>query len=238
MSKKIAYFVGCAANYIDPEVGEATVGVLQDNGLRPILTDQKCCATPKLAGNDVKGFLRNAEFNVCALHKTNSDIVTACTSCALTIKRDYPRILGGAKAQVVAKRTHDIMEYLALLETRKVLKTTFRSLDLKLLYHSPCHLRALGNELIEERLRLMRKIPGITIESMDRGCCGMGGTFGFKSRFYKMSMKIGGSLFEEIMRISPDMIVTECPTCKMQIEHGTGMKVVHPIIIVKQAYEV
>lgn len=236
MSKKVIYFAGCAANYIEPDIGKATVQVLQKNGLEPIFPDQKCCATPKLANNDEQGFLKNAEFNIYSLSKYDCDIVTACTSCALTLKREYPNMLRETKTQIVAKQTYDIMEYLVLLQAQKMLNTSFQSVDLKLLYHSPCHLKIFGKELVEGRLRLLRKIPGIRMESLKTGCCGMGGTFGFKSSNYEMSMAIGQPLFEEIMRSSHDMVVTECPTCKMQIEQGTGMRVIHPVKIVEQAY--
>jgi len=51
-----------------------------------------------------------------------------------------------------------------------------------------------------------------------------------------MSMTVGQALFEEINRLAPDLVITECPGCKMQIGQGTGITVTHPIIIIKQAY--
>ena len=234
--KKIAYFAGCTTNYIEPEIGRATVQVLKKNGLRPIFPDQKCCATPKKAYGNLRSFLKHAKFNVRSLIEADCEIVSGCTSCALTIKHDYPGMHKGAEAERVAQRTYDIMEYLVMLRDKNVLNTSFRPIDLNIFYHTPCHLKVLGGVLVEARLKLLRFIPGITVTTSDRGCCGMGGTFGFKQSTYKVSMEIGKSLFEEIERLSPDMVVTECPTCKIQIEQGTGMQVMHPIIIMKQAY--
>ena len=64
----------------------------------------------------------------------------------------------------------------------------------------------------------------------------MGGTFGAKRRNYAKSMLIGKELFEGIMESAPDLVATDCPGCKLQIQQGTGLRVIHPIDIIKQAY--
>lgn len=234
--KKVAYFAGCAANYIEPEVGMATILVLEKNGFHSVFPKQNCCAVPQLAYGNRRSFFRHAEANVRSLAEVGCDIVTACTSCALAIKRDYPRLLNSQEARAVAARTCDIMEYLVRLRTNNALNTDFRPMKLNILYHAPCHLRVLGAELIESRLKLIRLIPGISVTWVDRGCCGMAGTFGVKRSNYAMSTTIGRALFEEIKRLAPDIVITECPGCKMQIGQGTGITVTHPILIVKEAY--
>ncbi len=64
----------------------------------------------------------------------------------------------------------------------------------------------------------------------------MGGTFGARSKNYETSMKIGGPVFDEILKATPDLVVTDCLGCKLQIQHGTSIKTTHPILILKQAY--
>lgn len=236
MDKKIAYFAGCTANYSEPEIGKATIMVLERNGFHPVFPEQSCCAVPQLNYGDIPSFFRHAEANVRSLAEADCDIVTACTSCALTIKRDYPRMLKSQEAKAVAARTYDIMEYLVMLNADGVLNAVFRSVNLNLAYHAPCHLKALGLELITDRLKLLRLIPGISVSRVDRGCCGMAGTFGLKKSNYALSMDIGQTLFAEMKRLAPDRVITECPGCKMQIVHGTGITVTHPILIVKEAY--
>jgi len=236
MDKKIAYFAGCTANYIEPEVGIATILVLEKNGFHPVFPKQKCCAVPQLAYGNRRSFFRHAEANVRSLAEAGCDIVTACTSCALAIKRDYPRLLNSQEARAVAARTYDIMEYLVMLNASSLLNTTFHPINLNLSYHAPCHLRTLGQKLITNRLELLRLIPGTSVKWIDWGCCGMAGTFGVKRSNYMVSMAIGRALFEEIIRLAPDLVTTECPGCKMQISQGTGITVTHPIQIVKEAY--
>jgi Fe-S oxidoreductase len=235
-SDRVAYFAGCTGNYVEPAVGRATVLVLERNGCRPVFPRQGCCGVPPLFYADLKAFIRHAEANVRSLAREDCDVVTACTSCALAIRHDYPLWLKTQEAKVVAARTFDVMEYLTRLKSEDRLDTAFHRVDLRLLYHAPCHLKALGIELIESRLALLNSVPGISVTWVDRGCCGLSGTFGMKRVNYEMSMAIGRSLFEEIGRFAPDAVITECPACKMQIEQGAGIPVLHPIRIIETAY--
>jgi glycerol-3-phosphate dehydrogenase subunit C len=233
---KVAYFAGCTGNYVEPGVGRATVLVLERNGCRPVFPKQGCCGVPQLFYADVKAFRKQASLNAGSLAREACDVVTTCTSCALALKHDYPPWLATDEAKIVAARTSDIMEYLTRLRDQGQLDAAFQRVELRLVYHAPCHLKALGGELIERRLSLLNSVPGVTVTWVDRGCCGLSGTFGMKRVNYEMSMTIGRPLFEEIERLAPDAVMTECPACKMQIEQGTGKAVFHPIRIIGAAY--
>jgi glycerol-3-phosphate dehydrogenase subunit C len=236
MNTKIALFAGCTGNYTTPEIGQAAVLVLERNGLQPVFPSQSCCAVPHLFYGDMPSFYRHAEANVRSLAAADCDIVTGCTSCALALKRDYPARLNTSSARAVAARTYDILEYLALLYQRGCLDTAFQPVNLDLVYHAPCHLKTVGGDLIADRLKLLRLIPGLSVTRVDRGCCGMAGTFGIKKSNYALSLAIGDPLFAEIKRLAPDRVITECPGCTLQISQGTGLAVTHPILIIKQAY--
>ena len=210
--------------------------VLERNGCRLVFPKQGCCGVPPLFYVNVKAFARQAGANVESLAREACDVVTACTSCSLAIKHDYPRWLKTQKAVTLAARTYDVMEYLTRLRDQGRFDTGFHRVDLTLLYHAPCHLKALGTELIDARLALLNSVPGISVTWADRGCCGLSGTFGMKRINYDMSMAIGRPLFEEIERAAPDAVVTECPACKMQLEQATGKTVLHPIRIMAMAH--
>ena len=235
--RRVAYFAGCAANYYHPDVGKSTIRVLEKNGVRPMFPDQKCCGIPQLVHGNLQSFREHAEQNVRALAEADCDIVTACPSCALALKEEYPKLIGSQEADIVSGRTFDILEYLIMLHEGNDLNTLFRALDLRIVYHAPCHLKTLGEGSIERRLQLLRLIPGISVDRIERGCCGMGGTFGSKASTYSVSMAIGQPLFEALEEAAPDRICTECPACTWQIEQGTQLQVMHPIRILEEAYE-
>ncbi|MCX8117472.1 MAG: heterodisulfide reductase-related iron-sulfur binding cluster, partial [Desulfobacterota bacterium] len=113
------------------------------------------------------------------------------------------------------------------------LNTHFKKLDLKAAYFAPCHLRSLGIGL--PALELLRLIPGLNIENVEADCCGLGGTFGFKKEKYDISQEIGRDLKEAIERLHPEVVLTDCEGCRLQIRHLTGLKVLHPVQIYRDA---
>jgi len=57
-----------------------------------------------------------------------------------------------------------------------------------------------------------------------------------KKSNYDISMKIGRHLFAELKKSRCDFGLTECSTCKLQMEHGMpGLEVKHPLEIIAQA---
>ena len=64
----------------------------------------------------------------------------------------------------------------------------------------------------------------------------MGGAYGYEKVNYELSKDIADKTYSEIKENPTDRLVTDCGGCKLQIEAGTGHKVDHPIILVKEAY--
>ena len=85
-------------------------------------------------------------------------------------------------------------------------------------------------------LELLKLIPGIQLELIDEGCCGLGGLYGFKKEKYDISMEIGGDLARRLRDLKPHAVVTDCEGCRLQIRHLTGIEVLHPIQILQDAY--
>jgi len=236
-NKKVAYYSGCFANYYYPEVGEATAEVLRKNGIEIMVPDQVCCGLPMMAKGNTKGVYENLEHNTRILSQAVSDgyaLITTCSSCALFMKQDYPRLLDSEAARRVSQNLYHITEYLLKLHEIGQLNTDFRSISQTVFYHTPCHLRA--QEIDSPSVRVLQLIPGIVIKYISTECCGMGGAYGYEKVNYELSKEIASKLYSEIKENPTDRIVTDCGGCKLQIEAGTNRKVDHPIILVKEAY--
>jgi glycerol-3-phosphate dehydrogenase subunit C len=119
-----------------------------------------------------------------------------------------------------------------LKESGKI-NTNFKEIPLKVGYFAPCHLRSLGIGL--PALEILRLIPGLETENIEADCCGMGGAFAFKKEKYEISQEIGKDLAEAIDRLNPEIILSDCEGCRMQIRHLTGLTVLHPIQILRDA---
>jgi glycerol-3-phosphate dehydrogenase subunit C len=218
------------------DVGKATVQVLEANGFEVFLPAQRCCGIPMLGNGDLKGARRLGLWNTPSLLHTvrsGSDIVFSSTSCGHMIKHEYSHVLSIAGAEEVAKHFFDIFEFLRNLREKSGFNTKLKELVLKAAYFAPCHLRSLGIGL--PALEILNLIPGLRVDPIDADCCGLGGTFGFKKEKYEISQEIGKDLAEAIDRLRPEIVLSDCEACRMQIRHLTGLKVLHPIQILRDA---
>jgi glycerol-3-phosphate dehydrogenase subunit C len=235
-TKKVAYFYGCYTNTNEVDVGKATVQVLEATGFEVILPPQRCCGIPMLGNGDFKGARKMGLYNVPSLLKTigsGFDIIFSSSSCGHTIKHEYSHLLSIPDAEEVAKHIFDIFEFLRNLKESNGFNAHFNKLPLKVAYFAPCHLRVLGMGL--PALEILRLIPGLKIDNIEADCCGMGGTFGFKKEKYEISQEIGKDLAEAIDRLKPEIVLSDCEGCRMQIRHLTGLKVLHPIQLLRDA---
>jgi glycerol-3-phosphate dehydrogenase subunit C len=235
-SKKVAYFYGCYTNTNEVDVGKATVQVLEAKGFEVILPPQRCCGIPMLGNGDFRGARKMGLYNVPSFLKTirsGSDIIFSSSSCGHMIKHEYSHLLSIPDAEEVAKHFFDIFEFLRNLNESNGFNAHFKKLPLKAAYFAPCHLRVLGMGL--PALEILRLIPGLNIDNIEADCCGMGGTFGFKKEKYEISQEIGKDLAEAIDRLKPEIVLSDCEGCRMQIRHLTGLKVLHPIQILRDS---
>ncbi len=236
--RKVVYFAGCYANFNDVD-GEAvaTVQVLEKNNVRVVAPKFKGSGVAKITLGDRDAVKKDAEYNIRLMKyyiEQGYEIVASSASPGLAIKRDWPEILHTDDAELVARHTYDIHEYLWKLHEAGELNTDFRPVQKRIVYHNPCHLKA--QNISREPIELLRLIPGVDVVEIEDTCCGMAGTFGFKKQNYDLSLRIGKTLFENIRSAQPDVITTGCGTCNVQIKQGVGQEVIHPIKILRDAY--
>ncbi len=236
-NNKVAFFTGCFVNYYYPEAGKATIEVLHKNRIEVVVPDQVCCGLPMMAKGNYKGAYRNIERNIKILSMAVANgctLVATCPSCALMIKRDYPLLLKSEKARLVAANMFHLTEYLFLLNEKGELNTSFRHSSQTVFYHTPCHLRA--QEIGDVTVKVLQLIAGTNIKAVSHVCCGMGGAYGYEKANHSLSKEIGAKLASEIKANPADRFVTDCGGCKLQMEAIGGVKVDHPSILLREAY--
>ena len=234
--EQVAYFHGCYVNYNNPKLGKDLVKVLNALGVGVKLLDhEKCCGIALITNGMSKKATSQAIHNVEALRKAVSaglKVLTSSSTCALTLRDEYPELLGVDNADVrdsVMLATRYIFERLEKGATLRFKPGYHR----KVAYHTPCHLERMGWGVFSEKL--LRSIPGLEFTMLDSACCGIAGTYGFKKENYEASQAIGESLFEQIRYVDPEVVACDCETCKWQIEMSTGYSVENPISLLADA---
>lgn len=235
--KQVVYYPGCFTNYWAPECGRAVVRILEENGVRVVVPNHRCCGIARVGYGDFNGARKEAVMltnELSPLVERGYDVLTDCPSCCLAIKEEYPSLLNSEKVKSLSERTHFWSRWLYRSYQKGEFNASFNRMSALIAYHAPCHLKAQGLE--GDSVRLMGLIPELRIINLDRGCCGMGGTAGFKRRYYDSSMAIGGPLWQRIEEIDAQLVATDCGGCRIQIEHAAKVKVVHPAVVLNEAY--
>ena len=75
------------------------------------------------------------------------------------------------------------------------------------------------------------------VKTIDSGCCGMAGSFGYEKEHYEISQQIGeDSLFPALRTVEIDAIVAASGTsCRHQIKEGVNKTALHPIEVLYNA---
>jgi len=142
-------------------------------------------------------------------------IVGMVPSCTYTLRTLVPECVSGYDIEV----KHFVEVVAENLGSREL----HFPREVRATYHDPCQLaRYLG--LVEEPRRLLRLVRGIDLVEVDwtsgewATCCGGGG--GFEAVFPELSLIVAINRVKELLETDPQMIVTHCPGCVMQLEAG------------------
>jgi len=215
---RVAFFSGCATEFVFPETGLRLVEVLSDLGCEVVFDRrQGCCGAPVYFSGDFATGRVMSRRNLEALEGYDY-VVTGCATCGSGLK-DYPVYLAEtdeekARYEAFSAKVKDFSEFIidtiAAEPERFELKPEFRGL--RATWHDPCHL-VRHQEIRKQPRRLLHALDGLEFVEMpdaDR-CCGLGGSFSVTH--YETSKKIGDHKAACVASVDPDLVVTACPGC-------------------------
>ena len=236
--RKISFFHGCFTNYNDPTVGKHLVAVLNAMNIGvTLLKKEKCCGIPLMANGFFNKARKNAHLNLGQIADAlNGDssiecIISTEPSCAMTLREEYPAVL-----QIDNHTVKERILFASVFIARELANGNVPKMvshNLRVAYYSPCHLIKQG--AVVHTMELLNSIPDLELIMLDPKCCGLSGTYGFKKENYQTSQRIGQIIFDQLAAINVDYVITDCESCKMQIEMHTNYKVLHPLTLMAQS---
>lgn len=238
--KQVSYFHGCYVNYNNPQLGKDLVKVMNAFGIGvQLLKKEKCCGVALISNGFIEQAKKQAAVNIGSIREAVVEkglpVVATSSTCAFTIRDEYPHLLGLRNADV-REQVELATRYIHRLLAQQEIKLRFKKdTKIKVAYHTPCHMEKLGWAYYS--IELLKLIPNVELTVLDSQCCGIAGTYGFKKENYSTSQAIGESLFKQIEACDVDYVVTDCETCKWQIEMSTSKRCEHPISILANALE-
>lgn len=235
---KVLFFPGCYVNYNEPELGIALIEVLNRNNVE-VIWDKRlnCCGSPILSTGYLDKVEKHAENNVAILKEyadQGIDIISTCTTCSLFLKQEYEELFNLPQIKDYKDRVYDAMEYLMMRDSKGLLVKSFVATPVKVAYHTPCHLKVHG--MGRNTLDVLRFVPGVEVEDLQAGCCGLSGVYGYKLETAPIGHIIGSTLRDKLTNSEADFGICECNICRLQMQNGTGKSAQHPLYILRDAY--
>jgi Fe-S oxidoreductase/uncharacterized protein (DUF952 family) len=227
--KQVVLYNDTYTEFLYPEVGISAVKILHLLGYEVILPPWRCCGRPLLSKGRLKKGQKMATKVIRTLTpylKAKIPVLGLEPSCLFTLLDEYQDLPDlDAKALKSVAKTFDRFVADHLEEGK--LPLPFKESACKIKVHGHCHEKAI--EGIESTLAVLRAIPGVEVEAIPSGCCGMAGSFGYEQEHYDLSMKIGELvLLPEVRRASKEtLIVANGFSCRTQIADGAGRSAIH-----------
>ncbi|MFJ8581751.1 (Fe-S)-binding protein [Micromonospora sp. NPDC093277] len=232
---RVALFVTCLADALFPDVGKATVAVLERLGHEVLFPPaQTCCGQMHLN----TGYSRRARTLVrhhVEVFEPYDAVVAPSGSCVGSVRHQHATLARrfgderlADRAQAVAAKTYELSEFLVDVLGVTDVGAWFPH---RVTYHPTCHsLRMLRVD--DKPLRLLRAVRGIDLVEMPDAeqCCGFGGTFALKNADTSAAML--ADKMRNVLDCGAEVLTAGDSSCLMHIGGGlsrlqTGTRTVH-----------
>jgi L-lactate dehydrogenase complex protein LldE len=237
---RIALFVTCLGDVLYPDVGRATVSLLERLGHEVVFpADQTCCGqmhTNTGYARDAAGLVRHhVDVFEGALAGGVEAIVAPSGSCVGSVRHqhaDVARRAGddrlAARAETVAAQTYELSELLVDVLGAEDVGASYPH---RVTYHPTCHsLRML--HVGDKPLRLLRNVRDLDLVELPAAdsCCGFGGTFALKNADTSTAML--ADKMRAVLDTDAEVVTAGDSSCLMHIGGGlsrleTGVRPVH-----------
>ena len=227
--REVVLYPDLYTNYVHPERGKAAVRVLEALGAHVTVPEVGESGRAPLS----QGMIATADRKASAVYASliehidaGRDVVVIEPSDVPMFKSDYEKFLPRRSFERLRDNSYEVMEYVyGLLENgadRDALPGANGTGALA--YHSHCQQRTLG---LEPYTTAVLSDLGYDVTTSEVECCGMAGSFGYKSEYYEVSMDAGQQLRQQFE--GEDRVVASGTSCADQLDALLGDRPPHPI---------
>ncbi len=244
---KVALFIPCYIDQFYPQVGIATLELLEKLGCEVFFPlKQTCCGQP-MANSGFVSLSKGCDQNFVRNFIGFDYIVAPSGSCVLHIKEQLKDDNSSHAAKKIKQSIYELTEFLTDILIVKGLTASF---PYKVGLHNGCHgQRGLGLSSMSERMlpafskpeHLLSMVKGLELRKPLRNdeCCGFGGTFCVFEE--AVSVKMGKDRITEHEANEVDYITGGDTSCLMHLEgilkrKGSRIKTIHIAEILNSNY--
>jgi Fe-S oxidoreductase len=235
----VLFFHDIYLEHNNPQIGQAAVAILKKLGVRPVILPERVdSGRPAFSKGLLSKARRLAETNLALLEpyaRQGIPIVGCEPSSMVMLVNEYPELVPGPAAELVAGQSMLMEEYLLQVMEEGMLRLQFDGKPRSVLLHGHCQGKAYFGT--ESTRRLLETIPNCRVEDSGAGCCGMAGAFGYEKEHYQISVEIAEQrLAPAVREAHPETIICAPGTsCREQIYHTTARPALHPLEVFARA---
>ncbi|GAA3567358.1 (Fe-S)-binding protein [Snuella lapsa] len=236
----VGLFIPCYINQLYPQVGKATLEVLEKLNVDIVYpSGQTCCGQP-MANSGYEGESIGACLNLVENFKDFDYIVTPSGSCAYHVKQHYDIVEQTDEVVKVRNNVYELCDFIVNVLKKKDLGARFPH---KVGVHKSCHgLRGLRlgscSEVAGESFSfiedLLKEVDGVELMPLTRKdeCCGFGGTFAVTEE--AVSVKMGKDRIQDHLNSGVEVVTATDTSCLMHLE-GLITRNKHPLKVMHVA---
>ncbi|MDH3665401.1 MAG: FAD-binding protein [Paracoccaceae bacterium] len=241
---EVVFFADTFNRYFEPGIIRAAIAVLEAAGLRvgfatPPSGRPLCCGRTYLASGlieEAKAEIQRTINAISPVLEAGGAVIGLEPSCLLTFRDEAPRLFPDWDA-ALGQRVMLLEEYLAeALEDGAITLPLGKIAD-KTLLHGHCHQKA--QNVLGPTERLLARIPGLTVETVETSCCGMAGAFGYQAETVEVSRRMAELDLLPAIRSADDatLVVADGTSCRHQIADGAGRRALHAAEVLLMSVE-
>lgn len=221
----VALFIPCYIDQLYPQVGMATVELLERLGVAvDFPAEQTCCGQP-MANTGCTEAARPLARRFFEIFKGYEHVVCPSGSCVAMVRHHYDEYLSGEPGfEELKRRTYELCEFLHDVLGLRQLQGSFPH---RVGLHQSCHgLRELrlgsDTELVSQGFDKVRpflaSLAGIELTRLERPdeCCGFGGTFAVHEE--AVSSMMGLDRIHDHERAGTEILTATDMSCLMHLD--------------------
>ena len=223
-------------NHFHPETAVAAVNVLEAAGFEVIVPRESfCCGRPLFDWGMIETAKRLLQETLTGLSQQIQNgvpVVVLEPSCGAVFRDELTSLFpDDENARRLKQQTFLLSEFLH----QRVKNFKVPKLSQTALVQGHCHQRAVMKFTDEEAVL---SEMGVRFESLDSGCCGMAGAFGFeRGEHYEVSIKCGERVLLPRVREASKhtLIIADGFSCREQISQSTDRRALHLAQVIEMA---
>ena len=235
VESKNVYFAGCTASYVEHDIGQASVRLLDEAGVdfTYLGTKELCCATPMLVAGKWEQFVEVMKTNIANVKASGADtVISSCPACDMMWRHVYPTWAAkiGIEFDLTAKHYSEVI-------AEKIANGEFVFPDKveadeakgrkarvngehksKVAWHDSCHAGRVSG-IYEPPRDLIKANPNaefveLPFNRAEAHCCGSVLTL---IKEPVVAARIGNDKHEEARSVGAEKILALCPCCEFQL---------------------